>query len=150
MQRISAREKEQTKEFAISRFATDLLETADTLTMALRSVPSSSKEATTDDSPPLYFQPSTQTTDALLQGVEATYRILIQTFAKYGIKPFDPTGEDFDPNRHEAMYSAPVPGKKAGEVLDCQKLGYTIKDRVLRAAQVGVASEPPAGPGKDS
>lgn len=118
--------------------------------MALRSVPPSSKEATSDDSPPLYFQPSTQTTDALLQGVEATYRILIQTFAKYGIKPFDPTGEDFDPNRHEAMYSAPVPGKKAGEVLDCQKLGYTIKDRVLRAAQVGVASEPPAEPGKDS
>lgn len=148
LQRISARDKEQTKEYAISRFAADLLETADTLTMALRSVPSS-KETSSNDTSPAYFQPSTQTTDALLQGVEATHRILLQTLAKYGVKPFDPTGDPFDPNKHEALYSAPVPGKKAGEVLGCQKLGYMIKDRVLRAAQVGIASDPSVEPKKD-
>ncbi|GJJ12414.1 hypothetical protein Clacol_006656 [Clathrus columnatus] len=147
LQRISAREKEQTKDFAISRFAADLLETADTLTMALRSVPPSNETTSNESSSsPAYFQRSTQTSDALLQGVEATHRILLQTLAKYGVKPFDPTGETFDPNRHEALYSAPIPGKPAGEILNCQKLGYMIRDRVLRAAQVGVAAEHPAEP----
>ena len=57
------------------------------------------------------------------------------------MKPFDPTGEAFDPNKHEALYQAPIPGKTPGTVLECQKVGYTIKDRVLRAAQVGVVQD---------
>lgn len=74
-------------------------------------------------------------------GVEMTHRLLLQTLFKYHVKPFDPTGDVFDPNRHEALYQAPVPGKTPGTVIDCQKSGYTIKERVLRAAQVGVAQE---------
>jgi molecular chaperone GrpE len=35
----------------------------------------------------------------------------------------------------------PMPGKEPGTVIDCQKVGYTIKDRILRAAQVGVVQE---------
>jgi molecular chaperone GrpE len=105
---------------------------------------------TPSETPPPYFQPSSPKPDALLQGVEATYRILLQTLAKYGVKPFDPTGDTFDPNKHEALYSVPVPGKKSGEVLECQKVGYMIKDRVLRAAQVGVAAEQPSGSKKDT
>lgn len=93
--------------------------------------------------PPPYFQPSSQPSDALVQGVEATHRILLQTLAKFGVSPFDPTGDKFDPNVHEALYSVPLPGKRPGEVLECQKLGYMIKDRVLRAAQVGVVAEQP-------
>jgi molecular chaperone GrpE len=68
-------------------------------------------------------------------------RLLAQTLFKYYVKPFDPTGDRFNPNRHEALYQAPIPGKEPGTVIDCQKLGYTIKDRVLRAAQVGMAQE---------
>jgi len=90
---------------------------------------------------PEYFEPSLAKSDPLVQGVEATHRILLQTLAKYGIKPFDPTGEKFDPNRHEALYSVPVAGKQPGEILECQKIGYMIKDRVLRAAQVGVVAD---------
>lgn len=75
----------------------------------------------------------------LHQGVEITQRQLMQTLFKYHVKPFDPTGDVFDPNKHEALYQAPVPGKEPGTVIDCQKTGYTIKDRILRAAQVGVA-----------
>ncbi|KAG7452511.1 uncharacterized protein BT62DRAFT_939480 [Guyanagaster necrorhizus] len=77
----------------------------------------------------------------LYTGVELTQRQLLQTLFKYHVKPFDPTGDPFDPNRHEALYQAPIPGKVAGTVIDCQKNGYTIKDRILRAAQVGVAQE---------
>jgi molecular chaperone GrpE len=39
------------------------------------------------------------------------------------------------------MYQAPVPGKEPGTVLECSKVGYMIKDRLLRPAQVGVVLE---------
>ncbi|KAH9005154.1 GrpE-domain-containing protein [Lactarius hatsudake] len=127
LQRNAAREKEQTRDFAITRFAGDLLETVDVLSLALKSVPESA------------LTPPTET--KLHHGVEMTQRLLLQTLFKYHVKPFDPTGDKFDPNRHEALYQAPVPDKEPGSVIDCQKTGYTIKDRVLRAAQVGVAQE---------
>jgi len=153
LQRNSAREKEQTRDFAITRFASDLLETVDVLALALKSVPTTvvnpeSAELTTESStpPPSEASAPTQKTPlAYLQelhtGVEMTHRLLLQTLFKYHVKPFDPTGDKFDPNRHEALYQAPVPGKEPGSVIDCQKIGYTIKDRVLRAAQVGVAQD---------
>jgi len=78
--------------------------------------------------------------ESLRSGIEMTQKQLTSTFAKYGVTPFDPTGEVFDPNRHEALYEAPAPpGKEPGTVIDCQKIGYMLKERTLRAAQVGVA-----------
>ena len=59
----------------------------------------------------------------------------------HGIEAFDPLGEKFDPLLHEALYQAPVPGKEPGSVLDCSKIGYMIKGRLLRAAQVGVVQD---------
>ncbi|KAG5635835.1 hypothetical protein H0H81_009975 [Sphagnurus paluster] len=144
LQRNAAKEKEQTRDFAITRFATDLLETADVLSMALKSIPSSALEPDATSSP---SEPSGTTKSSLEylkdlhQGVEITQRQLLQTLFKYHVKPFDPTGDVFDPNFHEALYQAPIPGKEPGTVIDCQKIGYKIKDRVLRAAQVGVAQE---------
>jgi molecular chaperone GrpE len=141
LQRNSAREKEQTRDFAITRFAGDLLETVDVLALALKSVPA--EYASSESAPP---QPSGDKQPAdhlreLYNGVELTHRLLLQTLFKYHVKPFDPTGDKFDPNRHEALYQAPVPGKEPGSVIDCQKTGFMIKDRVLRAAQVGVAQD---------
>lgn len=114
------------------------------LSLALKSVPSSVLET----NPPSSIQsppPENKSPSLLLQelhhGVEMTQRLLLQTLFKYQVKPYDPTGDKFDPNKHEALYQAPVPGKEPGTVIDCQKVGYTIKDRVLRAAQVGVAQE---------
>ena len=113
--------------------------------MALRAATRSppTQNSSSSETPPPYFQPSSQSSDALVQGVEATHRLLLQTLSKYGVNQFDPTGDKFDPNRHEALYSVPLPNKKPGEVLECQKPGYMIKDRVLRAAQVGVVADPP-------
>ena len=61
--------------------------------------------------------------------------------ARHGVTTYDPTGEKFGPVLHEALYQAPVPGKEPGSVLECSKLGFMIKGRVLRAAQVGVVQE---------
>ncbi|KAI0256697.1 GrpE nucleotide exchange factor, partial [Lactifluus subvellereus] len=148
LQRNAAREKEQTRDFAITRFAGDLLETADVLSLALKSVPESVLASPAEASSPGSAQsqpPDNKSPSAYLQelhhGVEMTQRLLLQTLFKFQVKPFDPTGDKFDPNKHEALYQAPVPSKEPGTVIDCQKIGYTIKDRVLRAAQVGVAQE---------
>ncbi|KAH9180550.1 GrpE-domain-containing protein [Lactarius sanguifluus] len=125
----------------LQRNAAHLLETVDVLSLALKSVPESSFTPPTETNP----HDSSKSPSAYLQelhhGVEMTQRLLLQTLFKYHVKPFDPTGDKFDPNRHEALYQAPVPDKEPGSVIDCQKTGYTIKDRVLRAAQVGVAQE---------
>ncbi|THG99657.1 hypothetical protein EW026_g2750 [Hermanssonia centrifuga] len=148
LQRNSAREKEQTRDFAITKFAGDLLETVDVLAIALKSVPQPMLKPASSESPSSSSQssaPSEKPAEAYLTelhtGVEMTHRLLLQTLFKYHVKPFDPTGEKFDPNRHEALYQAPVPGKEPGTVLECQKIGYTIKDRILRAAQVGVVQD---------
>ncbi|VDB82973.1 unnamed protein product [Peniophora sp. CBMAI 1063] len=147
LQRNAAREKEQTRDFAITRFASDLLETVDVLALALKSVPAelvNPPEANASSSPSTSANADKTPTDHLrdlYNGVELTHRQLLQTLFKYHVKPFDPTGDKFDPNMHEALYQAPVPGTEAGTVLDCQKIGFTIKDRLLRAAQVGVAQE---------
>jgi molecular chaperone GrpE len=148
LQRNAAREKEQQRDFAITKFATDLLETADVLSLALKSIPkdalpSSSTAESSSSSPAGGKAPKTaeQYLQDLYTGVELTQRQLQQTLFKYQVKSFDPTGDKFDPNMHEALYQAPVPGKEPGTVIDCQKIGYMIKDRVLRAAQVGVAQE---------
>jgi len=152
LQRNAGREKEQTRDYAISRFASDLLETVDVLSMALKSVPpaavtppSTSSEGSesqrpNDTSPPLPKNHAAYLRE-LHTGVEITHRLLLQTLFKYHIKPFDPTGDQFDPNHHEALYQAPIQGIEPGTVIDCQKTGYMIKERVLRAAQVGVAQD---------
>ncbi|KAF8238664.1 GrpE nucleotide exchange factor [Tricholoma matsutake] len=155
LQRNAAREKEQTRDFAITRFASDLLETADVLSMALKSIPRSavapptsttssapSSETPSSSGEPPFTKTHQEYLQELYSGVELTQRQLLQTLFKYHVKPFDPTGERFDPNRHEALYQAPIPDKEPGSVIDCQKIGYMIKDRVLRAAQVGVAQDP--------
>jgi molecular chaperone GrpE len=152
LQRNAAREKEQTRDFAITKFAGDLLETVDVLTIALHSIPQQALKAvelspSSESSavPPTSESPLPKGHETylreLISGVEITQRLLLQTLFKHHVKPFDPTGDKFDPNLHEALYQAPVPGKEPGTVIECQKIGYKIKDRVLRAAQVGVAQD---------
>ena len=150
LQRNAAREKEQQRDFAITRFAGNLLETVDVLSLALKSVPPAAlhSESSSSDTPPSPDAPSTPPLKSaqeylteLHQGVEMTHRLLLSTLFQYHVKSFDPTGEKFDPNRHEALYQAPIPGKEPGTVLECQKTGYMIKDRLLRAAQVGVVQD---------
>lgn len=149
LQRNAAREKEQMKDFAITRFASDLLETVDVLSMALKSIPEpvleKARQAASSSDSSSADKPTEKSADAYLSelhhGIEMTQRQLLQTLFKYSVKPFDPTNDKFDPNRHEALYQAPIPGKEPGTVFDCQKVGYMIKDRVLRAAQVGVVQD---------
>ena len=84
---------------------------------------------------------------AFLEGVELTQRELLNAFAKHKIAKVTPQqGEKFDPNRHQAMFEAPVPGVEPGTVVEVLQDGFTISDRLLRPAMVGVARAAPGAP----
>jgi len=68
-------------------------------------------------------------------------RELRNVFTKHGITLIDPQiGDRFDPQQHEAMFEAPLPGTKAGEIIQVSAQGFMLHDRILRPAQVGVSS----------
>ena len=62
---------------------------------------------------------------------------------KHGIKRLDPKGQKFDPNLHQAMYEVPDASVPAGTVVQVLQDGFTIGDRILRPALVGVAKGGP-------
>lgn len=139
----SRRDIEQTKEYAIQKFAKDLLDTVDILNMALKAVPTELREKgehleseLVKDAEKVMEQMS-----SLYTGVSMTESVLVKTLQRHGVERHNPEGEAFDPNLHQALYQAPIPGKEAGTIFDVQKLGYTLKGRVLRPAQVGVVSD---------
>ena len=109
-----------------SKLARDLLPVYDNMKRALEAAGDK-----TDENAPL------------IEGLELTMRELVNTFRKHGIEPIAPAvGDKFDPNIHEAMFEAPVPGTKAGEIIQVSAEGFWLSDRLLRPAQVGVSSMP--------
>ena len=80
--------------------------------------------------------------ESLLDGKKATMRLLNAALEQVGIKELDPHGEPFDPALHEAMAMAPSKDAEPGTVIEVFQKGYSIRDRLLRAARVVVAREP--------
>ena len=104
--------------FGIERFAIDLLPVKDSLEAALASESAS--------------------IEALRNGVELTLKQLEQVFDKQGLKAVDPTGEKFDPHRHQAISMLPS-DREPNTVLNVLQKGYLLSDRVIRPALVTVA-----------
>ena len=111
--------------YAVSGFAKDMLDIADNLRRALDAIPEDQRD---EDSVKMLYE-----------GVEATERVMLSNFEKHGITKIAPTDGKFDPNFHEVMFEAPVPGKQAGEIIQLLEAGFMIHDRLLRPARVGVA-----------
>ena len=81
----------------------------------------------------------------VIEGVELTLRELLNVFAKHGMSPVVPDiGDAFNPQEHEAMFEAPLPGTKKGEIIQVMAVGLMLHERLLRPAQVGVSSNPGA------
>ncbi|KAG8658252.1 grpE protein homolog 2, mitochondrial isoform X2 [Manihot esculenta] len=131
------REAENSKKFAIQNFAKGLLDVADNLGRASSVVKDSySKiDASTDTAGAV---PLLKT---LLEGVEMTEKQLAEVFRKFGIEKFDPINEPFDPHRHNAVFQLPDASKPPGTVAAVLKAGYSMYDRVIRPAEVGVTKE---------
>ena len=79
----------------------------------------------------------------VIEGIQLTLKELSNVFEKHGITILSPEmGEKFDPQMHQAMFEAPVPGTKAGDIIQVMAEGFMLHDRLLRPAQVGVSSTP--------
>ncbi|KAL9288243.1 GrpE protein 2 [Arabidopsis thaliana] len=128
------RDAENTKKYAVQNFAKSLLDVADNLGRASSVVKESfSKLDTSEDS--AGAAPLLKT---LLEGVEMTEKQLAEVFKKFGMEKYDPINEPFDPNRHNAVFQVPDASKPEGTVAHVLKSGYTLYDRVIRPAEVGV------------
>ena len=75
----------------------------------------------------------------LYDGLKLTENILMQTLKRHGLERFDPSGEKFNPNEHEATFMTPMPDKDHNTVIMTQQKGFKLNGRVLRPAKVGVA-----------
>jgi len=79
----------------------------------------------------------------LAEGLDLTLRDLTNIFTRHGIELVTPEiGETFDPHLHEAMFEAPVPGTRAGQIIQVIANGFRLHEHLLRPAQVGVSSTP--------
>jgi molecular chaperone GrpE len=123
----SERDRREAEQYGGSKLARDMLPVFDALRRALETMQDKATEAD----------------KAVLEGIELTMRELTNVFRKHGIEPIEPSpGDAFDPQLHQAMFEAPVPGTKAGDILQVMAVGFMIHDRLLRPAQVGVSSMP--------
>lgn len=120
--------------YGIAGFARDVLGIADNMRRALDAVDADTRER------------ADAGVKALVDGVELTERELHKMLEKHGIKKFEPLGEKFDPNLHQAMFEVPDPAVPPGMVAQVVQAGYKIGERVLRPALVGVSKGGPKLP----
>ncbi|KAI5966810.1 mge1 [Candida pseudojiufengensis] len=125
LQETTKKEVQKAKDFALQKFAKELLESVDNFNLALGHV----KEDTLK---------SNEEVKNLYDGVDMTRNIFEKTLGKFGVEKIDPMGEPFDPNLHEATFEVAHPDKEPGTVFFVQQTGYTLNNRVLRPAKVGV------------
>lgn len=128
LQEVTKKDIQKAKDFALQKFAKDLLESVDNFGHALNA-----------------FKPETleqsQEISDLYTGVKMTRDVFEKTLKKHGIHKLDPIGESFDPNKHEATFEIPQPDKEPGTVFHVQQVGYTLNDRVIRPAKVGIVKD---------
>jgi molecular chaperone GrpE len=127
-----AREIEDTRTYAITKFARDMLTATDSLSRALLVLPPESRD--TAEGP----------LKSLIDGIDLTEREMQRLLAVHGVKPIEAEGQKFDPHRHQAMFEVPDPTRPEGTVVQVVQAGYAIGDRVLRPAMVGVAKGGPS------
>lgn len=121
----SERDRREAEQYGGSRLARDMLPVFDNMKRAVEAIPEENREAN----------------KGVIEGLELTMRELLNVFRKHGIILISPAvGDKFDPAVHEAMFEAPVPGTKAGEIIQVSADGFMLHDRLLRPAKVGVSS----------
>ncbi|MCF6233765.1 MAG: nucleotide exchange factor GrpE [Rhodobacteraceae bacterium] len=123
----SEKDRREAEEYGGSKFARDMLPVFDNMKRAIEAATEDQKEAS----------------KALIEGIELTMRELLKAFEKHGIRMIAPEiGDRFDPQEHQAMFEAPLPGTRAGDIIQVAAEGFFLHDRLLRPAQVGVSSTP--------
>jgi molecular chaperone GrpE len=131
LRKRTEREIADSRLYSLTSFARDLLIVADNMRRALEAVA------------PELRSSAESGVKSLIEGVELTERELLKALEKNGVRQFTPQGQKFDPNLHQAMFEIPDASVPAGSVVQVVQPGYTIGDRVLRPAFVGVSKGGP-------
>ncbi len=119
------KERDELRKYAIEGVLKDLIPVADNLERALTHAGASG--------------------GALADGVAMISKQFLGGLEKHGAKPFDPKGQQFDPQFHEAMSQMPREGVEAGTVIEVYQRGWMLHDRLVRPAMVVIASGEPGG-----
>lgn len=127
VRRRAEREKVDAGRYAIAQFARDLLSVADNFERALQAALEEGESH------------SAENVSSLISGLKMTEKELLTIFERHGVRRINPKGEKFDPHLHQAVAQVPG-GAPAGHVVDVAQPGFTIGDRVLRAAMVTVST----------
>ena len=116
------KERDEVQKFGVEKLVKDLLPVLDNLDRALA--------AAAGDDP-------------LVAGVKLVRASFEQALARHGVKGFSAMGQPFDPARHEALMNVPTADAAPGTVVVEHARGFTLNDRLVRPAMVGVAAAPP-------
>jgi molecular chaperone GrpE len=120
---------DDTRQYAVQKFATDVVEAAENLTRGIDSLPPPSP-----DHPAIVAK--------IREGLEGVERNFLGTLERNGIKREDPVGQPFDPNLHQAMAEQESETHAPGTVLQTWSKAWTLNGRLLRPAMVVVAKAP--------
>lgn len=121
------RDRREAENYGATRLARDLLPIYDNLRRALDTV---TEDLRARDA-------------AFVEGIDLTMREVLNIFGKHNLRIIAPqVGDRFDPAIHQAMFEAPLPGTRAGDIIQVATEGFLLHDRLLRPAQVGVSSMP--------
>ena len=132
VRRIAKRDVENAKSYANEKMAKAMLDVADNLDRALAAIP---QEERTNSS-----EPNTLTT--FIEGITMTEKNLQKIFIQFNIVKYGQVGDNFNPSLHDALFQIPDASKESGTIGQVLKSGYKLKDRVIRAAQVGTYVKP--------
>ena len=127
LRRRTEREVADAKIYGVTSFAREMLTLADNLRRGLETLTPEARAAA--DPSVLSF----------IEGIELTERAFLSSLSRQGVKKIEPQGQRFDPNMHEALFEVPDPSVPNGTVVQVVETGYSIGERCLRPAKVGVS-----------
>lgn len=133
----SERAQQDANKFAVTGFAKDMLDVADNMRRAIDAVPVDQAD-------------ENEQVKMLMEGIQATQSVMLRAFEKHGIELIAPEGGRFDPNLHEVMFEAEMPGEAAGMIIQLLEPGYALNGRLLRPARVGVSKGDSSGHSVDT
>lgn len=133
----SRREVEETRQYAVQKFAADVVEAAENLKRGIDALPPAS-----DGEPAILAK--------VREGLDGIQRGFTGMLERNGVKQDDPVGQPFDPNLHQAMAEQESVTHAAGTVIQAWTHAWTLNGRLLKPAMVVVAKAPPQEIGSQS
>ena len=122
-------EKDQSDalKYGIANFAKEIINIKDNIERAQSSI---SDEVKTNEA-----------VKSVVEGLDLIAQATVSTFAKIGIKKVESINQKFDHNLHQAMMEIEKDEMEPGTIVQEILPGYTLHDRLLRPAMVGVSKK---------